>query len=106
FQARSGIRVLTLTRFPTSPPPISFDWLPLGGWGFPAVALVGTRVRPEAVAALARFERVYLAPDQDEAGRAAADALLRALGRRAEIGRAWGGKERGGLAWGVGGRVR
>ena len=36
-----------------------FDWLALVGWGIPAIALVGTAVRPEAVAALRRFPRVY-----------------------------------------------
>ena len=60
-----------------------FDWLTLRRWDFPAVALTGTRVRPEAVAALGRFERVYLALDGDEAGRAATNELVRALGSRA-----------------------
>ncbi|HZS00055.1 MAG TPA: toprim domain-containing protein [Chloroflexota bacterium] len=61
-----------------------FDWLTLVQWGLPALALVGTRVRPEALRALgARFERVYLALDADDAGREAADALARELGPRA-----------------------
>ncbi len=61
-----------------------FDWLTLVQWGFPALALVGTRVRPEALRALgAHFERVYLALDADDAGREAAAALTRALGPRA-----------------------
>ncbi|HZR98289.1 MAG TPA: toprim domain-containing protein, partial [Chloroflexota bacterium] len=61
-----------------------FDWLTLVQWGFPALALVGTRVRPEALRALgARFERVYLALDADDAGREAAAALAGALGPRA-----------------------
>jgi DNA primase catalytic core len=61
-----------------------FDWLTLVQWGFPALALVGTRVRPEALRALgARFERVYLALDADDAGREAAATLARALGPRA-----------------------
>jgi DNA primase len=61
-----------------------FDWLTLVQWGFPALALVGTRVRPEVLRALgARFERVYLALDADDAGREAAAALAGALGPRA-----------------------
>jgi DNA primase len=61
-----------------------FDWLTLVQWGFPALALVGTRVRPEVLRALgARFERVYLALDADDAGQQAAAAIATALGSRA-----------------------
>lgn len=60
-----------------------FDWLTLRQWGVPALALVGTHVRPEALAALTRFRRVYLALDGDEPGRAAARALCEALGQPA-----------------------
>jgi DNA primase catalytic core len=61
-----------------------FDWLTLVQWGFPALALVGTCVRPEALRAVgARFERVYLALDADDAGREAAFTLAGALGPRA-----------------------
>jgi len=60
-----------------------FDWLTLQRWHYPSVALVGTHVRPAAVKALARFERIYLALDGDEAGRAAAADLARTLGERA-----------------------
>ena len=60
-----------------------FDWLALRAWGFPALALVGTRARREALAALARFGRVYLALDGDAAGRDAAALLRAALGPRA-----------------------
>jgi DNA primase len=56
-----------------------FDWLTLRQWGVPALALVGTHARPAAIEALRRFDRVYLALDGDEPGRAAAADLLRAL---------------------------
>ncbi|MGE3795877.1 MAG: CHC2 zinc finger domain-containing protein [Dehalococcoidia bacterium] len=58
-----------------------FDWLTLVQWGFPAVALVGTHVRTEELRALGgRFRRLYLALDADDVGRAATDAIARALG--------------------------
>lgn len=60
-----------------------FDWLTLLSWELPALALVGTHLRAEAVRALARFERVYVVLDNDEAGRAATAALVGTLGRRA-----------------------
>lgn len=60
-----------------------FDRLALGGWGLPAVALVGTRPRREVLDALTRFARLYLVLDGDAAGRAAAVALRTALGARA-----------------------
>lgn len=63
-----------------------FDWLALVQWGLPALALVGTHVRSEVLRALgARFQRIYLALDADDAGREAADALARALGERATL---------------------
>jgi len=60
-----------------------FDWLTLQRWHYPSVALVGTHVRPAAVKALARFERIYLALDADQAGQTAAAELARTLGERA-----------------------
>lgn len=60
-----------------------FDWLTLLGWDLPALALVGTNVRPAVVQALTRFDRLYLALDNDEAGRAAAGQLAEAFGERA-----------------------
>jgi DNA primase len=61
-----------------------FDWLTLVQWGFPALALVGTRVRPEVLRALgSRFGRLYLALDADLAGQEATDAIAQALGARA-----------------------
>ncbi len=56
-----------------------FDWLALLKWGYPALALVGTHVRPAAVSALSGFERVYLLLDNDEAGQAAAEGLAQVL---------------------------
>jgi DNA primase catalytic core len=60
-----------------------FDWLILRSWDVPAIALVGTYVSGEALRALSRFERLFLALDNDDAGRAATERLLAALGERA-----------------------
>ncbi len=60
-----------------------FDWLALVAWGLPALALVGTYARTEALRALARFERIYLALDADDAGRQATAAVAGVLGGRA-----------------------
>lgn len=59
-----------------------FDWLTLIQWGYPAAALVGTHASKDAIKALSRFERVYLALDNDDAGRRAAETLPHALGGR------------------------
>jgi len=60
-----------------------FDRLTLGRWGFPAVALAGTRAGPGVLADLAAFPRIYLVLDADEAGREATARLADALGSRA-----------------------
>ena len=60
-----------------------FDYLSLRSWGLPALALVGTHVRAETLAALGRFARVYLALDNDPAGREATSRLIDHLGERA-----------------------
>jgi len=60
-----------------------FDWLALLKWGYPALALVGTHARPEVLRALAGFERVYVVFDTDQAGRLAAEELVRGIGGRA-----------------------
>jgi DNA primase len=60
-----------------------FDWLTLQSWEFPALALVGTHVRPAVLTSLTRFERIYLVLDNDDAGRAATATITTALGNRA-----------------------
>ncbi|NJD66847.1 MAG: toprim domain-containing protein [Chloroflexi bacterium] len=60
-----------------------FDWLTTAGWGFRAVALLGTQLRASTVAVLERFEEVYLALDADDAGREATEELRQRLGDRA-----------------------
>lgn len=60
-----------------------FDYLTLRSWGIPALALVGTRARAETLNALGRFTRVYLALDNDPAGREATAHLVDHLGSRA-----------------------
>lgn len=78
WEAASGARAVYLVEG-------VFDWLALRSWGLPALALVGTHARPEAIKALGRFERIYLALDGDEAGRVAAAGLMQALGGRATM---------------------
>lgn len=60
-----------------------FDYLTLRSWGIPALALVGTRVRAETLAALGRFARIYVALDNDPAGQEAMRHLIDQLGPRA-----------------------
>jgi DNA primase len=60
-----------------------FDYLTLHSWGIPALALVGTRARVETLSALGRFTRIYLALDNDPAGREATARLISHLGPRA-----------------------
>ncbi len=60
-----------------------FDWLTAVQWGLPAVAFLGTRVSRVTVQALTRFRRVYLALDNDDAGRRAAAQLAAELDGRA-----------------------
>lgn len=57
-----------------------FDWLTLRQWDVPALALLGTHIRPAMVEGLRRFERVFLALDGDAAGREATQRLLDDLG--------------------------
>jgi DNA primase len=78
WESARGSRTVFLVEGP-------FDWLTLRSWDLPAVALVGTHVRTAAVQALSRFERIYLALDNDEAGHAAAVAINAALGNRAAL---------------------
>ena len=62
-----------------------FDWLTLCAWRLPGVALLGTHVSREALAALRSLGRVYLALDDDDPGRLAADRLVSALRTRATV---------------------
>jgi DNA primase len=62
-----------------------FDWLTALQWRLPAVALLGTHVSRQAVQALARFRRVYLALDSDEPGRRAASQIAADLHGRGVI---------------------
>ncbi len=59
-----------------------FDWLTLRQWDLPALALVGTHASADVLESLQRFDRVYLALDNDDAGRKATDTLMAALDRR------------------------
>ncbi len=61
----------------------AFDWLTLRSCRVPALALVGTHVSADALRSLSRFDRLYLALDNDDAGRSATDQLLQLLGSRA-----------------------
>ena len=62
-----------------------FDWLTLGGWGLPAIAALGTQGLDRVTSALRGCPRVFLAFDNDDAGREAAQRLADLLGRRAAI---------------------
>ena len=60
-----------------------FDWLALTGWGLPACAALGTQGVERIASALRGCPRVFLAFDNDDAGREATERLLTLLGRRA-----------------------
>jgi DNA primase len=51
-------------------------------WGVPGLALCGTRIHPETLSLLGRWNRLYLILDDDTAGREATEQLTGALGRR------------------------
>ena len=61
-----------------------FDWLVLRQWGYPALALVGTHVRPEMLRSLERFAHIALVLDNDPAGQAATLELQQVLAPRAD----------------------
>jgi DNA primase len=49
-------------------------------WGYPVLALLGTDLRTDLVGDLRRaFQRIYLVPDNDDAGLNGADRLLTQL---------------------------
>ena len=89
FQALPGPKpVLGLGRLGPAPPWAVvaeglFDWLALTGWGLPAVAALGTQGLERVASALRGCPRVFLAFDNDDAGREATERLLTLLGRRA-----------------------
>ncbi len=62
-----------------------FDWLTLAGWGLPAAAALGTQGAERAAAALRGCPQVFIAFDNDDAGRSAAAQLAALLGRRAAV---------------------
>ncbi|MPZ50834.1 MAG: toprim domain-containing protein [Dehalococcoidia bacterium] len=85
---RSGTPLLGLERVRANHVIVTegpFDWLTAVQWDLPAVALLGSQASRATVKSLARFSRVYLALDNDEAGHRAAGQLLQALGGRAGI---------------------
>ncbi len=89
FQALPGPKpVLGLGRLGPAPSWVVvaegvFDWLLLTGWGLPAVAALGTQGSERIASALRGCPRVFLAFDNDDAGREATDRLMTLLGRRA-----------------------
>ena len=60
-----------------------FDWLTLAGWGLPACAALGTQGVDRIAYALRGCPNVFLAFDNDDAGREATERLRTLLGRRA-----------------------
>ena len=62
-----------------------FDYLALTTWGYPACAALGTQGMDKVAAALRGCPRVFLAFDNDGAGREAASNLQAHLGRRAAV---------------------
>ena len=89
FQALPGPKpALGLGRLGPAPPWVIvaegvFDWLALTGWGSPSVSALGTQGMERIASALRGCPRVFLAFDNDDAGREATDGLLTLLGRRA-----------------------
>ena len=59
-----------------------FDWLLLTGWGFPSCAALGTQGVERIASALRGCPRVFLAFDNDDAGREATIGLVTLLGRK------------------------
>ena len=62
-----------------------FDYLTLMAWGHPAVAALGTKGLDKVAAALRGCPRVFLAFDNDNAGREATRELKGLLGNRAAV---------------------
>ena len=91
FQAPPGPRpVLGMGRLRPAPPWAVvaegvFDWLVLSEWGLPACAALGTQGMERVASVLSGCPRVFLAFDNDNAGREATAALAGLLGRRAAV---------------------
>ena len=91
FQAAPGPKpVLGLAALGPAPPWVVvtegvFDYLTLAAWGYPACAALGTQGMDKVAAALRGCPRVFLAFDNDDAGREAAGGLKGLLGRRAAV---------------------
>ena len=89
FQALPGPKpVLGLGRLGPAPSWVVvaeglFDWLLLTGWGLPTCTALGTQGVERIASALRGCPRVFLAFDNDDAGREATEGLLTLLGRRA-----------------------
>ena len=89
FQALPGPKpVLGLGRLGPAPPWAVvaegvFDWLTVAQWGFPACAALGTQGVERIASAFRGCRRVFLAFDNDDAGREATERLVTLLGRRA-----------------------
>ena len=89
FQALPGPKpVLGLGRLGPAPPLAVvtegvFDWLAVAQWGLPGCAALGTQGVERVASALRGCPRVFLAFDNDDAGREATERLLTLLGRRA-----------------------
>ena len=91
FQAVPGPKpVLGLAGLGPAPPWVIvaegvFDYLALTTWGYPACAALGTQGMDKVAAALRGCPQVFLAFDNDDAGREAAANLQALLGRRAAV---------------------
>ena len=89
FQTLPGPKpVLGLGRLGPAPPLAVvtegvFDWLVVAQWEIPACAALGIQGVERVASALRGCPRVFLAFDNDDAGREATERLLTLLGRRA-----------------------
>ncbi len=91
FQALPGPKpVLGMGRLGPAPPWAVvaegvFDWVVLAQWGLPTCAALGTQGMERVADALRGCPRVFLAFDNDTAGREATTRLAGLLGRRAAV---------------------
>jgi len=61
------------------------DWLTLVGWGYPAIALLGSHLKQDRISEIADAERIFIVTDSDEPGRKCACQLAETFGKRARI---------------------